>query len=131
MISGVQVFGNIFERCGARDFGGVQIHGGKDNVVENNLFYDCSAAVSFTPWGEKRWLENLDSPGIRKKLYEDVDIHSELYQNKYPDLKTIDKNVDVNIIKNNLLVDCKNRFLSDRGINVKKIILLWMGKKKQ
>ncbi len=118
MISGVQVFGNVFERCGARDFGGVQIHGGKDNVVENNLFYDCSAAVSFTPWGEKRWLENLDSPGIRKKLYEDVDIHSELYQNKYPGLKTIDKNVDVNIIKNNLLVDCKNRFLRDRGMNV-------------
>ncbi len=117
MISGVQVIGNIFERCGARDFGGVQIHGGKDNVVENNLFYDCRAAVSFSPWGEKRWLENLDSPGVRKKLYKVVDINSELYQNKYPGLKNIQEGVDVNIIKNNLLIGCKDRFLRDKGIN--------------
>ncbi len=117
MISGVQVFGNIFERCGARDFGGVQIHGGKDNVVENNLFYDCRAAVSFSPWGEKRWLENLESPGIRKKLYEDVDINSELYQDKYPGLKNIQEDVDVNTIKNNLLIGCEDRFLRDKGIN--------------
>lgn len=48
MISGVTIFGNIFERCGAIKFGAVQIHGGKDNLVENNLFFDCSAAVSIS-----------------------------------------------------------------------------------
>jgi len=111
MISGVLIYGNIFERCGTRDFGGVQIHGGKDNTVENNLFYHCHAAVSFSSWGEKRWLEHLESPAIQKKIYEDVEIRSELYQNKYPELKNIRLNADANIIKNNLLVDCKQDFL--------------------
>jgi len=30
-------------------FGAIQIHGGKDNQVENNLFVDCNAAISFSP----------------------------------------------------------------------------------
>jgi hypothetical protein len=111
MISGVTVFGNIFERCGALHFGGVQIHGGKDNLIENNLFYDCFAAVSFTPYGEKRWFENLDFPVIKKKIYEDVDIRSDLYQSRYPELKNIRENIDVNTVKNNLLVDCENDYL--------------------
>ena len=41
MISGVAVYGNIFERCGTINFGGVQIHGGRENLVEGNLFIDC------------------------------------------------------------------------------------------
>jgi len=113
MISGVHIYGNLFEKCGALGFGGVQIHGGKDNIVENNLFYHCFAAVSFSSWGEKRWLEQLDSPIIQKKLFEEVDIRSGLYQNKYPELKNIRINVDQNIVKNNLLVDCTNRFLHE------------------
>lgn len=111
MISGVTIFGNIFERCGTRDFGGVQIHGGKDNIIGNNLFYKCFAAASFTSWGEKRWLEQLDSPVIRKKIFEDVDICSVLYQTRYPELKNIRMNADVNTIENNLLVDCNKPFL--------------------
>lgn len=111
MISGVTIYGNIFSRCGTRDFGGVQIHGGKDNLVENNLFYDCFAAVSFSTWGNERWLQQLDSPVIRKKIFEEVDIRSAVYQNKYPELKSIRLNPDVNTIKNNLLVDCPHRFL--------------------
>ena len=111
MISGVNIYGNIFERCGTRGFGGVQIHGGKDNNVENNVFYQCNAAVSFSTWGTKRWLEYLDSPVIKRKLYEDVDINSALYQDRYPELKDIRNNADFNVIKNNLLIDCKNDFL--------------------
>ncbi|MEN6454322.1 MAG: right-handed parallel beta-helix repeat-containing protein [Prolixibacteraceae bacterium] len=115
MISGVHIAGNVFERCGSLNFGGVQIHGGKDNMVENNIFSECFAAVSFTPWGEKRWLEQLESPVIRKKIYEDVDILSELYQQRYPELKTIREHADVNTIRNNLVIDCKNLFVHDNG----------------
>ncbi len=59
MISGVAVQGNIFERCGGVAFGGVQIHGGKDNLVDGNLFVDCHAGISFSRWGAKRWLESI------------------------------------------------------------------------
>lgn len=118
MISGVTIYGNVFERCGVLNFGAVQIHGGKDNLVENNLFYDCLAAVSFSSWGEKRWLERLDKPEISKKIYENVDINSNVYKNKYPELKDIRKNVDVNTVKNNLVVDCEKLFLREKGINI-------------
>ena len=50
-ISGTVVYG-VFYRCSAGLFGAVQIHGGKENVVDNNLFIDCRYAVSFSPWGE-------------------------------------------------------------------------------
>lgn len=115
MISGVVIYGNIFERCGALHFGGVQIHGGKDNLVSNNLFYDCFAAFSFSSWGEKRWLDQLDSPVIRKKLFEDVDIRSDIYQSKYPELKRLREGVDVNTLKNNLIVDCPEVDLRNKG----------------
>lgn len=111
MISGVTIFGNIFERCGALHFAAVQIHGGKDNLIENNLFYNCIAAVSLTQWTEKRWLEELEKPVMRKKLYEEVDIRSALYQSRYPGLKNIRTGINVNTIKNNLLVDCHSLFL--------------------
>ncbi|MCG6188454.1 right-handed parallel beta-helix repeat-containing protein [Maribellus maritimus] len=118
MISGVKIYGNVFERCGARHFGGVQIHGGKDNLVENNLFYNCLAAVSLSPWKGNRWAEGLESPVIQKKMYNDVDIRSELYQQKYPELKSIRENPNQNTIKNNLVVDCEQVLLKDGGFNI-------------
>ncbi|MCK3684723.1 right-handed parallel beta-helix repeat-containing protein [Maribellus sp. YY47] len=111
MISGVTITGNIFERCGALHFGGVQIHGGKDNLVENNLFYNCDAAVSFTKWSEERWLQELEKPAMKKKLYEDVNINSALYQIRYPELKNMRTGINVNTVKNNLLVDGNTFFI--------------------
>ena len=111
MISGVEIFGNIFENCGARDFGGVQIHGGKDNRVENNLFFNSFAAVRFSPWSEERWLSALERPEIKKKLYEDVDILFPLYQEKYPELKDLRSDPNKNTVENNLILNCKQDYL--------------------
>jgi hypothetical protein len=116
MISGIWVYGNLFERCGAADFGGVQIHGGKDNRIENNIFYRCPFAVTFSPRGEKRWLEALDREVIRKKIYSDVDNNSAIYQQKYPDLKDIRLNADVTTITDNIVISCPKLFRNDRGI---------------
>jgi len=115
MISGMWVYGNLFERCGSLDFGGVQIHGGKDNRIENNVFYDCPFAVTFSPWGEKRWLEALDREEIRKKMFIDVDVNSEIYLQKYPELKDIRLNADVNFINDNLMISCKQMFRNLRS----------------
>jgi hypothetical protein len=110
MISGMLVYGNLFERCGAVSFGGVQIHGGKDNRVLNNVFYHCPFAVSFSPWNEEHWLKALDSPETRKKLYEQVDINSEIYQQKYPELKNIRQDVNANTVTDNLIISCGKTF---------------------
>ncbi len=107
MISGFRIYGNVFERCGARHFGGVQIHGGKDNLVENNVFFACPVGVSFSTWKNERWLSELESPTIKKRIYEEVDIRSAVYTDKYPLLKDLRINPNVNTVVNNLMVDTK------------------------
>lgn len=106
-ICGVTVVGNIFQRCttGRTHFGGVQIHGGKENLVEGNLFVDCGAAVSFTPWGEKRWREfvakALDAPAIDR----------ELYLARYPALARLSEGHDRNSVRGNVMLRCDTSFL--------------------
>ena len=118
MISGQLVYGNIFNNVGALNFGAVQIHGGKDNVVDNNVFYKCNSAVSFSQWSEERWDSYLDSEGVHKQLYEDVDISSPLYTERYPDLRRDPRDgVNRNIVKNNLAIGCPVLFFRENGRN--------------
>jgi len=107
MISGVAIYGNVFERCGAVQFGGVQIHGGKDNLVDGNLFVDCFAGISFSRWGQQRWLE-----GIAKFLPE---ASTPPYSARYPDLARIKADADVNFAIRNVFAGCKEIFLRDGG----------------
>ncbi|MDO5553176.1 MAG: right-handed parallel beta-helix repeat-containing protein [Planctomycetia bacterium] len=122
IISGFHIYGNVFEHCGSQLFGAIQIHGGKDNILEDNLFFNCHAAVSFSPW-HQRYLdaiqgaaESLSKESLNKKMYEYVDIRSELWQNRYPELARIMQDPDVNFVKNNLAVNCKTLFLRDEGM---------------
>jgi hypothetical protein len=108
MISGVTVHGNVFERCGAVQFGGVQIHGGKENVVDNNLFVDCFAGLSFSRWGETRWRE-----GISRFLPEAA---AAPYAARYPDLMRLADDADINWVTRNVFVRCGAVFLRDGGI---------------
>ncbi|UCF04058.1 MAG: right-handed parallel beta-helix repeat-containing protein, partial [bacterium] len=105
MISGVAVYGNVFERCGAVNFGGVQIHGGKENLVEGNIFIDCFAGISFSRWDEKRWLESIEGflPQAGKPPY----------SIRYPDLTDLKTNANVNFIFRNILAQCDSIFLRD------------------
>jgi len=105
MISGVAVYGNVFERCGAVNFGGVQIHGGKENLVEGNLFVDCLVGLSFSRWGEKRWFESIERflPQAGKLPY----------ASRYPELAALKTNADVNLICRNVFARCGSTFLRD------------------
>ena len=106
-ICGVLIEGNIFQRCstGRTHFGGVQIHGGKENIVASNLFVNTGAAVSFTPWGEKRWGEfvatALDAPAVDR----------ELYLQRYPALAHLTPGHDRNTIRGNVALRCDTLFL--------------------
>lgn len=108
MISGVTVHGNVFERCGAVQFGGVQIHGGKENVVDNNLFVDCFAGISFSRWGQDRWRE-----AIARFLPE---AGGAPYAERYPDLTRLSDGADINWVTRNLFVRCGAVFLRDGDI---------------
>lgn len=112
MISGTLIYGNVFERCGILDFGAVQIHGGKENIIDNNLFYDCHAAVSLTPYTEARWLGLINEyEPVINKLYKDIDIRSAVYRERYPELANIHTGIFINTIKNNLMVDCAQEYI--------------------
>lgn len=111
LISGVKIYGNVFERCGSIEFGGVQIHGGSDNVIEDNLFYDCPYAVSFTPYGDSLWHATWDR--IRERICREVDMTSEAFLRRYPEARQWGSSIDVNVVRNNLLVDCGALFFHD------------------
>lgn len=110
-ISGVLIYGNVFYRAsaGKLGFGGVQIHGGKDNVIDNNLFVDCESAISLSPWGSERWKQftakSLDLPEIDRNLY----------IKRYPELATLGENADRNTVARNLVVQCRTFLRRDSG----------------
>lgn len=97
-ICGTHIYGNIFERCsaGKLGFGGVQIHGGKDNLVENNLFIECAAMVSCSPWDDKRWR------GFVAQALDSREIDRALYERRYPELAGLAGNANRNQIRRNL-----------------------------
>jgi hypothetical protein len=112
-ICGVLYFGNLFERCGGyksrsgKDISCINIHGGKENIIQNNFFFQCDDGVTFSPYYEKEWLEALDTPDMQKRLYQDVDISSELYLSRWPELAELREKIFYNQLADNLFIDCK------------------------
>jgi hypothetical protein len=120
MISGVKMYGNIFVRSAGGRFGAIQIHGGKDNVAENNLVIDSQAAFSFSPWGEKRWLEMLQPESHFWKnstINAGIDPFSPPHIERYPDLAELPKNADRNFIRRNIAFVTKSFAFNERGQN--------------
>jgi len=115
-ICGTVIYGNVFARCSDGNFGGVQIHGGKDNIVDNNLFVDCKSAISFSPWPEARWNEYLDRPEVQKMLNQAVSIGAPPYSTRYPELATLRQQPNVNRVWRNVALNCGQLLFRDRGI---------------
>ncbi len=114
-ISSTLVYGNLFYRCSEAGFGGVQIHGGKENIVDNNLFVQCKYAISFSGWGEKRWREFLNKPWIQKQLQE-VRYDQPPYSTRYPTLAQLAEHPDRNSVWRNVAYQCGALLTRDRGI---------------
>jgi hypothetical protein len=85
-------------------FGGVQIHGGKDNIVDNNLLIHCAAALSFSPWEDERW-RNYVAPVMTNS-----EINAALYLQRYPALASLAENVNTNAVYRSALVRCGELF---------------------
>jgi hypothetical protein len=117
-ISRVLIYGNVFFRASGGRFGGIQIHGGKDNIVDNNLLIGCQCAVSFSPWGQTRWEQRLASERTQAVIRQwGVDIHQPPHSKRYPDLAQMKGNADRNFVWRNAVVDCGQFSVRDRGAN--------------
>lgn len=111
MISGVEIAGNIFDECGTPYFAAVQINGGRDNAIHDNLFYHCSSAVSFSHWSDELWQRTLNSDVIQNLIHKNVDINSSVYRKAYPSLSNLKKRDIGNKIADNLVIGNNSLFM--------------------
>ncbi|MBM3493149.1 MAG: hypothetical protein FJX72_02320 [Armatimonadetes bacterium] len=115
-ICGVLIYGNVFERCADGLFGGVQIHGGKENEVVNNLFVDCRYGVSFSRWGADRWRQYTEGEAFVKATTDAVNIAAPPYNVRYPALAALSRSPDENVIARNLVINCGVFLTRDGGV---------------
>ncbi len=102
-ISGVYIYGNVFYKGSAYNgfFGAVQIHGGKDNLIKNNIFAECSVGISCSPWDKHHW-ENFV-----KNILENQDVDMSLYNQRYPELQKLHEDINKNTATNNIFWKCE------------------------
>ncbi len=111
-ISGFGIYENLFLRSSNNMFGGIQIHGGKDNLLEGNIFADCHAAFSQSAWGDKRWKESINNH--EHPMYaamHTTDWQSKFWQQKYPALKNLLTDADINYAIDNLAINAESLVL--------------------
>jgi hypothetical protein len=101
-ISGQLVEHNQFLRCGGgqHGFGAIQIHGGRDQLVRQNLFFDCPAAVTFSPWQLDRWRAFV-SPKFPSPA-----LDTALYLSRYPALASLTETANGSEFRGNLARHC-------------------------
>ena len=112
-ISSTLIYGNIFARCSSGNFGGVQIHGGKDNWIENNLFVDCRFGISLSQWSDERWEEFLGGEPVQGFL-DAVKINQPPYSTRYPDLARLHEDPYRNRIWRNLVINSDKFIVRER-----------------
>jgi hypothetical protein len=100
IISGMVVHGNVFLRA-SRSFGGVQMNCGRDNIIDNNLFLDCQAAVSggYGAWN-KHWEFAKATPPPPDFIFND------LYRARYPELNRLFEAPFLNHMWRNAIIRC-------------------------
>ena len=115
-ISGTLIYGNIFSHCSEANFGGVQVHGGQKNWVDNNVFVDCRYGVSFSAWGKERWTKFVESEAVQALLNTQVDTKNPPYSVRYPDLAHLEEGWDINNLWRNVAFRCGSFLTRDQGI---------------
>jgi hypothetical protein len=100
-ISGMLVYGNIFVRSANVRFGAVQINGGRDNVIDNNLFVDCKQGISggYYP-GNGVWAQAAAKPPPAGFYIND------LYLRRYPEMATMLVQPGINHVWRNVFYRC-------------------------
>ena len=105
-ISGVMISENVFIKSSNGIFGGIQIHGGKDNHIEGNIFVQCHIGMSNSPWGDDRWKQRLSSHYVFVGALKSVPWQSGLWHSRYPALKhLVNGPADRNFYADNIFIN--------------------------
>ena len=100
-ISGNYVYGNRFVNCSRMHFGGVQIHGGRDNVVRNNVFVRCRHGVTVSPWKQNLW-RKFNSGAAHETRCKAANVSGPAFRAKYPEFGSLLDTPMRNTIENNV-----------------------------
>jgi hypothetical protein len=104
-ISGNFVYSNIFKNCSGGTFGAIQMHGGSNNTIWNNLIYQCNAGISFTTMNDERWNR------VTKRHIEFFEENRFAYITRYPELVELSKEMKKNAFIQNILIECNHTTL--------------------
>ncbi|XPF95058.1 right-handed parallel beta-helix repeat-containing protein [Colwellia sp. RE-S-Sl-9] len=111
--SGVIITGNIFDNV----YDSVFIGGGRDNIVDKNLFINSVRSIHIdtrgVTWAKKSGIKQLTS------RLNDVPYNSPIWKNQYPKLSNVlsvnPRLPDGNIISNNVFYDDKWNYVFDKA----------------
>ncbi|MGB9642781.1 MAG: right-handed parallel beta-helix repeat-containing protein [Candidatus Ratteibacteria bacterium] len=107
---GNMVYGNIFYKAcipGKSNFGAVFIHGGRYNIIENNIFIECQQAYNESPWNQQQWKKFWTEPPYNERLFgKKIDVRKLPYSTKYPWLVNILEDTRPNVLKKNIVFRC-------------------------
>lgn len=103
-VSTMFVYGNYFENCSHGHFGAVQMNGGRNNTVDNNVFVNCPKGVTIGRWPQNRWEAYFQRPEVVRYRTKDVDVTQPPYSTKYPGIADLPKMGLVNWLTRNVTV---------------------------
>ena len=96
-ISGTLLYGNIFFHA-SQSFGGVNINGGRDNLMDNNIFAECEKGITGDyDANNELWKLLGKNPAL---------IMSELYLTRYPGLRRLQEQPGLNSAWRNVFWKC-------------------------
>lgn len=83
--SGTTIFGNVFYRASRAAF----IGGGRDNIVDNNIFVECQPSVHLDARGIGWMRETAEPGGFMDKRLDEVPFQQPPWSTRYPELVNI------------------------------------------
>ena len=112
IIIGMLVYGNVFVRAAKGHFGVLNINGGRDNILENNLFVDCPQGVTGGYRSNHKYWQNVRDGKIQEC------ITNALYQQRYPLLSGMLDGKGVNHGSRNIFYHCGSEFVSRPNLDL-------------
>ncbi|NLX13901.1 MAG: right-handed parallel beta-helix repeat-containing protein [Phycisphaerales bacterium] len=97
IISGMLVYGNVFFHSSNGYFGAVQIHCGRDNVIDNNIFVDCALGISRGWCSDNKFWHMIRAGNAPASFYT-----NELYLSRYPELAIMMEEPGINHVWRNV-----------------------------
>lgn len=108
-ISGTIIYGNIFQRA-SQSFGAINLNGGRDNVIDNNIFAECQKGITGGyDAGNGNWKAIGKDPEF---------IFSALYQQRYPELARVREQPGLNFAWRNVFWKCGSSIETPREFSL-------------